>query len=281
MSYPLKDLTGQRFGLVVVVDRAESKPYGAGQRGTKKRTRWNVICDCGAPRVMLASNLRGQGVRTHKMCGARGELREALTEHGLQPSEAPAPDKKTGRGWAFVLCVFALFGCGEQVYPTTQLRPAGVPAEFVERARDRWETATGVRLEVSAESGAPVGYGAELEGDMLDCRTPDEIAEGVAPLPCAGRTVMNVKRRADAWWADSVTVWAGARDHECRTLNALMHELGHVIAEDDTREHPSEFGEVMSLHQDQFSDECMALDAESVAWVCETAACTRFQTEEE
>lgn len=101
MSYPLKDLTGQRFGLVTVVDRAESKTYGAGARGTKKRTLWNVVCDCGAPRVMLASNLRGQGVRTHKMCKPQAE----------QSAAEPTPARRNGPGWAFVLLVLMLAGC--------------------------------------------------------------------------------------------------------------------------------------------------------------------------
>lgn len=43
------DLTGQRFGRLEVVDRAESKG---------NMSRWNCVCDCGNSTVVYANNLR-------------------------------------------------------------------------------------------------------------------------------------------------------------------------------------------------------------------------------
>lgn len=43
------DMTGQRFGRLVVVNRAESKG---------NMSRWNCICDCGNSTVVYANNLR-------------------------------------------------------------------------------------------------------------------------------------------------------------------------------------------------------------------------------
>lgn len=45
----LIDLTGQRFGRLVVVERAESKG---------KRTMWKCLCDCGNTKVVEAGNLK-------------------------------------------------------------------------------------------------------------------------------------------------------------------------------------------------------------------------------
>lgn len=50
----LKDLTGQKFGKLTVVNRAESKIDSSG----KKRTRWNCICDCGNAYVALSDYLK-------------------------------------------------------------------------------------------------------------------------------------------------------------------------------------------------------------------------------
>lgn len=43
------DLTGKRFGRLVVVSRAESKG---------SMTRWNCVCDCGNETVVYSANLR-------------------------------------------------------------------------------------------------------------------------------------------------------------------------------------------------------------------------------
>lgn len=49
----LIDLTGQRFGRLTVVSRAESKVNKNGS----KTTMWNVVCDCGQHRIVQSSNL--------------------------------------------------------------------------------------------------------------------------------------------------------------------------------------------------------------------------------
>lgn len=46
----LIDLTGQKFGRLVVVGRAEDSSYGG--------TRWKCLCDCGKTKIVAASNLR-------------------------------------------------------------------------------------------------------------------------------------------------------------------------------------------------------------------------------
>lgn len=50
----LKDLTGERFGRLVVDRRAESRVTRTGQR----KTYWRCICDCGAQKIVLASGLQ-------------------------------------------------------------------------------------------------------------------------------------------------------------------------------------------------------------------------------
>ena len=49
-----KDLVGQRFGRLVVIDRAKSKIDSSG----KSRTRWNCVCDCGNNCTVLADYLK-------------------------------------------------------------------------------------------------------------------------------------------------------------------------------------------------------------------------------
>lgn len=51
------DLTGQKFNLLTVIDRAESN---------NGKTYWNCICDCGTKTVVSGSNLRSGAV---KSCG--------------------------------------------------------------------------------------------------------------------------------------------------------------------------------------------------------------------
>ena len=58
----VKDLTGQRFGRLVVTGRAENyrcitqHPYTKATISTL--TRWNCRCDCGNETVVLGNNLR-------------------------------------------------------------------------------------------------------------------------------------------------------------------------------------------------------------------------------
>lgn len=49
----VKDLTGEKFGNLLVVERAESKVQANG----RKRTMWKCICDCGKTTVQESSHL--------------------------------------------------------------------------------------------------------------------------------------------------------------------------------------------------------------------------------
>lgn len=53
----LIDLTGQRFGMLTVLNRADNKG---------KRTMWNCLCDCGNKAVVGGSNLKNGNTRS---CG--------------------------------------------------------------------------------------------------------------------------------------------------------------------------------------------------------------------
>lgn len=73
----LKDLTGQRFGRLVVLERAENNRYG--------KTRWKCRCDCGNERVIEGNSLR---MGTTKSCGCLHieGLRTFKTTHGKEKS---------------------------------------------------------------------------------------------------------------------------------------------------------------------------------------------------
>lgn len=65
----LKDLTGQVFGRLTVLDRAENDKHG--------QARWRCRCDCGKGRIVVSRTLRdGQS----QSCGCRH--REIITTHG-------------------------------------------------------------------------------------------------------------------------------------------------------------------------------------------------------
>ena len=73
----LNDLTGMRFGMLIVIDRAEDHISKSGVN----RVQWNCICDCGNKVVVLSSNLvRGNSTS----CGCRRieRIKEVNTKHG-------------------------------------------------------------------------------------------------------------------------------------------------------------------------------------------------------
>lgn len=74
------DLTGQRFGRLLVIDRAENKIYGR-----SSRTAWRCKCDCGNEIVTVSESLR-QGVSNS--CGCLNEE--------LSTSRIVAVNKKHG-----------------------------------------------------------------------------------------------------------------------------------------------------------------------------------------
>lgn len=69
MTSPRVNLAGQRFGNYLAVDYAG-------------RSSWNCICDCGAQRVVLTSNLR-KGHSASCGCMKAEKSRAAATRHGL------------------------------------------------------------------------------------------------------------------------------------------------------------------------------------------------------
>ena len=72
------DLTGQRFGRLVVIERVESHIQPSGQR----KTRWLCQCDCGNTKIVQYSQLKSGKT---KSCGclAREKSKKRLITHGL------------------------------------------------------------------------------------------------------------------------------------------------------------------------------------------------------
>lgn len=81
------DLTGQTFGRLTVVSRAES---------SGKEARWNCRCLCGTPVVVFGGNLRRGATRS---CGCFNAERrvEVNTVHGETTNHSPSP---TFYSWA-------------------------------------------------------------------------------------------------------------------------------------------------------------------------------------
>ena len=69
----LKDLTGIRFGRLVVVSRAENTSRGL--------ARWNCICDCGNEVTVRGPDLR-RGATVSCGCKSRDETSERNYKHG-------------------------------------------------------------------------------------------------------------------------------------------------------------------------------------------------------
>jgi len=82
MAFKVQNLIGQRFGLLVVTERAEN-------RG--KRVVWLCQCDCGNIFTTLAQNLR-TGKSTHCGCMLHENISKASTTHGYSKT-------RTYRSW--------------------------------------------------------------------------------------------------------------------------------------------------------------------------------------
>lgn len=66
------DLTGNKYGRLTVIDRAENSKDG--------RARWNCICDCGNATIVAARNLKSGSV---KSCGCMSSRLQPTTKtHG-------------------------------------------------------------------------------------------------------------------------------------------------------------------------------------------------------
>lgn len=73
----LKDLTGQRFGRLVVMERAESYIQPSGQ----KKTQWRCKCDCGNEIITVGYNLT-RGLTTSCGCVRTERLIKMNKTHG-------------------------------------------------------------------------------------------------------------------------------------------------------------------------------------------------------
>lgn len=72
-AHNFKDLTGQRFGRLTVVSRAENTQSG--------QTRWNCRCDCGNKKIIMGSSLR-KGITTSCGCYRKENLLKCSIKHG-------------------------------------------------------------------------------------------------------------------------------------------------------------------------------------------------------
>ena len=72
----LKDLTGQRFGRFIVLERSDNDKYG--------RAKWKCCCDCGEIRIESSTNLIDGRARS---CGClNSELSRSRIKHGKRKS---------------------------------------------------------------------------------------------------------------------------------------------------------------------------------------------------
>lgn len=87
------DLTGQRFGRLVVLHRVPPTP------GSKQKPRWTCKCDCGTLRIIEGGSLR-RGMSTSCGCFQREDMARRRTTHGLRrlaPGVAPGGDARASR----------------------------------------------------------------------------------------------------------------------------------------------------------------------------------------
>ena len=85
-------LTGQRFGRLTVIGRAENT-----RRGT---TRWRCLCDCGTERIVQFGNLRTGHTRSCGCQSSRGTIGEHSAKHGHCSGGKRSPEY---RGLEFML----------------------------------------------------------------------------------------------------------------------------------------------------------------------------------
>lgn len=76
-----RDLTGMRFGRLIVIERAEDHIRKDGH----KRTRWLCKCDCGNVCTVNADNLT-RGMQISCGCHRKEALKKSTTTHGMADS---------------------------------------------------------------------------------------------------------------------------------------------------------------------------------------------------
>lgn len=72
----LNDLTGKRFGRLIVLNRSDVVT-----KDGRRRTAWNCKCDCGNTKVVLADNLK-MNKTTSCGCFQKERASDALIKHG-------------------------------------------------------------------------------------------------------------------------------------------------------------------------------------------------------
>lgn len=78
MSKAIMDLTGQKFGLLSVVDRAENDKFG--------KTQWLCCCDCGSRKVIAGASLK-RGLTNSCGCIRKQVMKKRQTKHGFSKKE--------------------------------------------------------------------------------------------------------------------------------------------------------------------------------------------------
>lgn len=77
--HPLRrDLAGQRFGKLFVIEPSTTLTAPCGSR----QSRWRCRCDCGVEKIYLTQHLR-RGLTKSCGCGRVEQARRAFTKHGL------------------------------------------------------------------------------------------------------------------------------------------------------------------------------------------------------
>lgn len=74
MPMPLKDMTGERYGKLVVVSRVDDPRHG---------TRWLCKCDCGNDKIVVRRHLI-RGMTKSCGCSKREFISDARTTHGMR-----------------------------------------------------------------------------------------------------------------------------------------------------------------------------------------------------
>lgn len=76
----LNDLTGQRFGRLTVIERAEN--YISKNGKSQQKTRWKCICDCGKYTIVHATSLK-RGLTRSCGCLNDEEIQKRKTKHDM------------------------------------------------------------------------------------------------------------------------------------------------------------------------------------------------------
>lgn len=85
MSIPVNDLTGDVYGMLAVISRADDEVYPSG----RKERRWLCVCECGNRKIVRGVNLRS-GATSSCGCLCRQRVSDAKKSHGqsLEPEHA-------------------------------------------------------------------------------------------------------------------------------------------------------------------------------------------------